>query len=179
MWLAAAAASIALVAVLVPWDRNPGVEAPGDRIVAAVAADFGRVQDGSLPLGHEDAGPAQLESHFAQQGIEFETRVFDLAMMDYHLAGGGVQDLEGRPSALFAYRGPDGVLMVCRMYLGNVEELPAPSRTLEHDGITFHVYERDGRTLVFWEEGDVVCVLTSDAPAQAVIDLSFAKAVKV
>jgi hypothetical protein len=41
------------------------------------------------------------------------------------------------------------------------------------------VYERDGRTMVFWEEGDVVCVLTSDAPAQAVIDLSFAKAVKI
>jgi hypothetical protein len=33
--------------------------------------------------------------------------------------------------------------------------------------------------MVFWEEGDVVCVLTSDAPAQAVIDLSFAKAVKI
>jgi hypothetical protein len=65
------------------------------------------------------------------------------------------------------------------MYLGTLEELPEPSRTLEHDGIAFRVYERDGRTMVFWEEGDVVCVLTSDAPAQAVIDLSFAKAVKV
>jgi hypothetical protein len=32
---------------------------------------------------------------------------------------------------------------------------------------------------VFWQEGDVVCVLSSDAPSEAVIQLAFAKAVKV
>jgi anti-sigma factor RsiW len=177
-WLTAAAALIAVVALVVLWPRGDVVPV-GDQIVAAVAADFGAVQDGTLPLGRVDADPAELETYFEQRGIDFETRVFDLAMMGYDLAGGRVQDLAGRPSALFAYRDADGVLMVCRMYLGVLAELPIPSRTLEHDGITFHVYERDGRTLVFWEEGDVVCVLASDAPAQAVIDLSFAKAVKV
>jgi anti-sigma factor RsiW len=179
-WLApAAAVLIALVALAVLWQRDRDVVPLGDRIVAAVSADFGAVQDGTLPLGRPDAAPAELEAYFAEQGIDFETRVFDLAMMGYELAGGRVQDLAGRPSALFTYRNADGVLMVCRMYLGDLTELPAPARTLEHNGITFHVYERNGRTLVFWEEGDVVCVLASDAPAQAVIDLSFAKAMKV
>ena len=35
--------------------------------------------------------------------------------------------------------------MLCRMYLGVLVELPTPSRTLEHNGITFQVYEHDGR----------------------------------
>ena len=177
-WLTAAAVLIAVVALALLWPRGD-VVAVGDRILAAVSADFGAVQDGTLPLNRPDADPAELETYFEQRGIDFETRVFDLAMMGYGLAGGRVQDLAGRPSALFAYRDANGVLMVCRMYLGVLAELPQPSRTLEHNGITFHVYERDGRTLVFWEEGDVVCVLASDAPAQAVIELSFAKAVKV
>ena len=123
--------------------------------------------------------PAALEAFFVDRGIGFETRVFDLGMMGFDIAGGRVEALAGRTAALFAYRGPGGVLMVCRMYLGTLEELPEPSRMLEHDGVVFRVYERDGRTLVFWEEGEVVCVLASDAPAQDVIALSFAKAVKV
>ena len=179
-WLAPVGAAlfavVALVVLLPFGDDEPPV---GERIVSAVSSDFAEVQAGSLPLELPEADPAALEKFFVDRGIEFETRVFDLGMMGFNIAGGRVELLAGRPSALFAYRGPDGVLMVCRMYLGDLAELPAPSRTLENNGITFQVYEHDGRTMVFWEEGDVVCVLTSDAPAQAVIDLSFAKAVKV
>jgi anti-sigma factor RsiW len=179
-WLAPlGAALLAVVALLVllPFgDDEPPV---GERIVASLSSDFAAVQAGSLPLELPEADPAALEAFFVDRGIDFETRVFDLSMMGFDIAGGRVEALAGRTAALFAYRGPDGVLMVCRMYLGTLEELPEPARTLENDGIVFWMYERDGRTMVFWEEGDVVCVLTSDAPAQAVIDLSFAKAVKV
>jgi len=179
-WLVPLGAALLAVVVLVVLLPFGGDEPPvGERIVASVSSDFAAVQAGSLPLELPEADPAALEAFFVDRGIDFEARVFDLGMMGFNIAGGRVEVLAGRTSALFAYRGPDGVLMVCRMYLGTLEELPEPSRTLEHDGIAFRVYERDGRTMVFWEEGDVVCVLTSDAPAQAVIDLSFAKAVKV
>lgn len=33
--------------------------------------------------------------------------------------------------------------------------------------------------LVFWQEGDVICVLASDARPEDVIALAFAKAVRV
>jgi anti-sigma factor RsiW len=179
-WLApAAVVVIAMVALFVLWQRGREIVPIGEQIVAAVSADYGAVQDGTLKLDRQDGNPAELERYFAERGLEFQTRVFDLGMMRYQLGGGRVQDLAGRPSALFAYRNAEGVLMVCRMYLGALAELPAPSRILEHDGNSFQVYERDGRTLVFWQEGDVVCVLVSDAPAQAVIDLAFAKAAKV
>lgn len=180
-WLAPGmlVAVVALLAFLV-FSPDRREEIPlRETIIEAVAQDFGAVQDGSLPLSLAGADPEALEAFFEDQGIDFETRVFDLGMMGFEISGGRIQTLAGRPSALFAYVGPDGVLMVCRMYLGNLDELPEPISRLEHEGIVFHVYERDGRTLVFWEEGDVVCVLASDAPAQDVIDLALAKAVKI
>jgi len=179
-WLVPAAAVVLLGVVLFLLRPGGPAETPvGGRIVATVAEDYVAVQDGGLSLLRQDASASELQAWFAEQDIGFENHVFDLGMMDYRLAGGRVRDLEGRTSTLFAYRGPDGVLMLCRMYLGTLEELPAPSRVLDHDGITFRVHERDGLTLVFWQEGSVICVLVSDAPAQTVIDLSFAKAVKI
>jgi hypothetical protein len=49
----------------------------------------------------------------------------------------------------------------------------------ENNGIRFHVYRKDGLTLVFWQEGTVMCVLASDAPGEEVIQLAFAKAVRI
>lgn len=49
----------------------------------------------------------------------------------------------------------------------------------EHNGIAFQVYREGDLTLVFWQEGDVVCVLTSAAPAEDVVQLAFAKAIRV
>jgi hypothetical protein len=104
--------------------------------------------------------------------------VFDLGMMQYQLVGGGVHRLGNRASALFAYRGPGGDL-VCQMYQGRLSALPRPDDVRTQNGIRFQVYRRGARTLVFWQEGEVVCVLASDADAEEVIQLAYAKAVKV
>jgi hypothetical protein len=40
----------------------------------------------------------------------------------------------------------------------------------------FVIYERRGVTLVFWMEGDVMCVLSSDIGREEVVGLAFAKA---
>jgi len=99
--------------------------------------------------------------------------------MQYTAVGGQVRDLDGRPSALFVYRGPDGQALVCQMYEGRTGDLPRPARRLSRNGIDFLVYEREGLTLVFWQEGDVVCVLTGEGDPQTVVDLAIAKAMKV
>lgn len=51
-------------------------------------------------------------------------------------------------------------------------------RRREHDGIPFQIYEAGELTLVFWQEGEVVCVLVGDGPPEAVIALALAKAMK-
>lgn len=169
--VAALAALVVLTLWLLPWRSSPDL--PG-----LVAGDYGAVRAGRLPLGIRSADVVEIERFFRREGLRFETRVFDLAMMRYTAAGGLVHVLDGRPSALFVYRGPDGQTLVCEMYEGRTADLPAPARRASKDGIDFFVFERGRTTVVFWQEGALVCVLAGEGDPQAVIDLAMAKAMK-
>ena len=146
---------------------------------AQVASDYGRYRAGELLLELETSRPEDAEALFRRRDLGFRARVFDLAMMGYRVAGARVHEISGRPSALFVYRGPGGELLLCQMYEGKLEQLPQAAERRLHDGIEFLIYYRGGLTLVFWQEGEVVCVLASDIAAEAVVALAFAKAVKV
>ncbi len=146
---------------------------------AAVARDFAGYRDARLALELRTGDPTALERFFAERGIAFPTRVFDLAMMQYRLAGGRVHRVAGRPSALFAYTGPDAAPLICEMYGGTLAELPRAAQQRVRDGITFRIYRVGGMTLVFWQEGAVVCVLASQRNTDEVVQLAYAKAVRI
>lgn len=154
------------------------VSQPRANLVDVVARDFAEYSNGSLTLDLRSSDGTAVESLYARGGIGFRTRVFDLGMMQYRLVGGRIHRLRGRPSALFAYRGPEGRDLVCQMYEGQLAQLPRSDDVREHNGITFQVYRAGSVTLVFWQEGAVVCVLASDAESEAVIQLAYAKAAK-
>ncbi len=142
------------------------------------AKDFARLATGTLDLERRTDSPGDLEQFFAERRVPFRTRVLDLGMMQYRLVGGREHTLAGRPAVLFVYRGPGGRLLVCEMYRGRLEELPDGAQRFEHGGFEFLAYRRKGSTQVFWQEGDVTCVLISDAPIEDVVPLAFAKAMK-
>jgi len=146
---------------------------------AAVARDFAGYRDARLALELRTGDPTALERFFAERGIAFPTRVFDLAMMQYRLAGGRVHRVAGRPSALFAYTGPDAAPLICEMYGGTLAQLPRAAQQRVRDGITFRIYRVGGMTLVFWQEGAVVCVLASQRNTDEVVQLAYAKAVRI
>ena len=171
-WIVSALAAAAVLVAIVRARRVPGLP-------SLVADDFRRYSSHQTPLEIVSVNPLAVAAYFAQRGITFETRVFDLGMMQYQLVGGSANELGGKRSALFAYRGRDGTALVCQMYQGTVSDLPAAADTRANKGIAFVVHKIADLTLVFWQEGDVVCVLTSDAPSETVIQLAFAKAVKV
>jgi anti-sigma factor RsiW len=148
-------------------------------LAAQVADDYHRHRAGELSLELETSRPEDAEALFRRRGLGFRTRVFDLAMMGYQVAGARVHEVSGRRSALFTYRGPGGEVLLCQMYEGEVAELPADAERRVHDGIEFLIYRRGAVTLVFWQEGDVICVLASDIAPEAVVALAFAKAVKL
>lgn len=171
-WISATAAAAVLAALgLVFLLRRPDL--PG-----RAATDFERVSSGALVLELPTDDRSRLERFFQERRIPFRTRVLDLGMMNYRLVGGSVRTVAGRPVALFVYRGPKDRLLVCEMYLGRMDELPEGTRAFEHGGIAFRAYGRRGSTQVFWQEGDVLCVLVSDAPIEEVVALAFAKAMK-
>ena len=143
-----------------------------------VARDYTAFTNGRLVLGIRSPDGAAIERFFIREGIAFPTSVFDLGMMQYELVGGRVHRLHDRPSALFAYRGPDGRALVCQMYEGRLADLPRTNDVREHQGVVFQVYRAGNLTLVFWQDGSVVCVLASDGDSEAVIQLAYAKAVR-
>ncbi len=148
-------------------------------LIAAAAHDFASYRAASLPLQLETHDPRALEHFFADGRIPFATRVFDLGMMGYRLAGGRAHRLAGRASALFAYEKTDGQRVVCQMYEGRLAELPPRAEEREHDGIRFRIYHAAGVTLVFWQEGSVVCVLATDGDPEEAVQLAYTKAIKV
>jgi len=170
------AAGLIAAAVLVALLLRPSATAD---LPAAVGRDFAGYRDARLALELRTGDPAALERFFAARGIAFPTRVFDLGMMRYRLAGGRVHRVAGRPSALFAYTGPNAAPLICEMYGGSLAELPRAAEQRVHDGITFRVYRVGRMTLVFWQEGTVVCVLASEGNTDEVVQLAYAKAVKV
>jgi anti-sigma factor RsiW len=173
--LAAAAALVALASGGLLWRILAPTALPEQ-----VAMDFLRLRNGTLELELVSSSEPQVEAFFTERGVPFPTRVFDFRMMEYEVMGGSRHRVGGRPSALFAYRGPGANLLLCQMYLGRVDELRGELEVRRSEaGIDFYVYRVGEVTVVFWQEGDVACVLASDAPAERAMALAMAKAVKI
>ena len=165
-------ASAALVIALGAWLLWPGtLTLPG-----LVAQDFRALQTQQLALEFSTGDVKKMESYFTQRGLAFNTRVFDLGMMNYRLEGGRIAPSQRQPRAQFVYRGPANQSLLCQMFVGRVTALPAGATVREDHGIRFHIYEAKGLTSVFWQEGAVVCALISDIPQSEVVQLAFAKA---
>ena len=166
-WAATLVALGILALILIP--KHP-------RLPEVVAQDFRDCQSQKLTLELNTGDVKQMEAFYATHGVPFKVHVFDLRKMNYRLVGGRVQHLRDQPAALYVYHGPGNQVLICHMYLGTASELPAGSVERENRGIKFHVYQVKGVTMVFWQEGKVVCVLSSDMPVENVVQLAFAKA---
>jgi anti-sigma factor RsiW len=169
-WLAVAAILI-LVVVGAWWLRSPSQAG----LPSAAFESYRLHRDGQLPHAIMTSDEKVLEGFFERQ-LPFPTRVIDLRMMDYALVGGRVHVLEGRPSALYAYRGPGGEVVLCQMLPGSLDELPPPDQTQEERAFTFQVYRDGSLTAVFWLEGEILCVLVSGMPAPELLALAREKA---
>ena len=169
--LLAAAAVVLLTAILAAaWLLKPAA------LPDVMARDYRAYQAQQLALELTTGDVRTMETYFAGHGVAFNTRVFDLGMMNYRLVGGRVQQPGARPRALFVYRGAGEQKLVCQMFQGRVGELPKGATLRENKGIQFHIYQKEKITAVFWQEGAVVCVLASDLAPEQVVQLAFAKA---
>ena len=169
--LLAAAAIVLLAGILAGiYLRRPAA------LPEIAARDFRAYAAQQLALELITGDVKAMEKYFAEHGVPFNTRVFDLGMMNYQLVGGRVQQPGAGPRALFVYRGPANEKLVCQMFAGKVDELPQGATLRQNKGHSFYIYQRDAVTAVFWQEGSVVCVLVSDIAPEQVVQLAFAKA---
>ena len=96
----------------------------------------------------------------------------------FDLWEGILQTLEGRDSILLVYATDAGEKVVCQMYDGNLSELPEGGSRREKEGKELRVYQSRGYTLAFWQEGSLVCVMTSALQPEEVVQLAFDKALR-
>ncbi len=172
-WFAVPAAGLVLAAVIA-FALMMGRQRAFDPVTAA-SNDLASHAASELELDLATESPQELEEFMAGR-IGFPTRVFDFGMMNFTLRGGRVHEIDGRRSALFAYASAAGGHMVCQMYEGGLSELPDGFTLSELDGIEFRVYRRGAFTLVFWQEGPLVCVLASDGDPDEALQFARAKA---
>jgi anti-sigma factor RsiW len=166
----AAAAGLVLAAGGLTWYVRRARSLPG-----AVARDYARFRSGRLTLDTRDRNAEAVEAFFRDRPLGFRARVIDLGMMGFELAGATVNDLDGRPAALFVYVGGPGTL-VCQMFEGRLPDLPDAQEVREHRGFRFLAYEEGAVTVVFWQEGAVLCALAGDFARDEVMALALEKA---
>lgn len=172
LWIAVAAAAAAALVAYVALGRGT---TPLD-LPAQAARDLGAVGSRALTLELQTSEAAALERYFAAAPNGPRVRVIDLGMMGIPLEGGVRSVFSGHPSALYAYRTASGARLVCQMYEGRLSDLPPPETALDNKGFHFQIYTRGAVTVVFWQEGKLVCVLASELPAGEVIALAMEKA---
>ncbi len=173
-WVWAAAAALVLAAGAL-WLIAPGARGAVD----TVAAEYDRLAAGELAVEHAAAAPAELERYFAARGLSFHPRVLDLAMMGFEIVGGRVSRVGREPSAVMVYRSANAAPadpLVCQMYRGRLADLPRADEVQRRGGFSFHLFRRGASTLVFWQEGELVCVLVGRGDPAALLDLAAAKA---
>jgi anti-sigma factor RsiW len=173
LWIAGTAAAAAVIVAFVWWQ---GVTTP--TMPEAVAAHLRAFQADELALEIESSDPAALEAHLRATRAP-ATRVYDFGMMGITLVGARTITLADRPAALAAYRSEKGERLVCEMYAGRVDTLPSTADHRIHNDIDFFVYREAEVTVVFWQEGAIVCVLAGVGDPEAIVALAFAKAIKV
>jgi anti-sigma factor RsiW len=174
-WSLAAAATVAVGALLFLWLGPWGRERFDP--VREIEAEFRRLGAGEPALELAATAPDELERRFAASGLPFRPRVLDLQMMGFALDGGRIGRVGAEPSAIMVYRGADrDDLLVCTMYRGRLADLPAADQVTRRGDFVFHVFRRGATTLVFWQEGELVCVLASRGDPAALLDLAAAKA---
>ena len=93
----------------------------------------------------------------------------------YTLKGGRVHRVLNRRTSWTAYQGPGNHQFVLQVYKGRIEELPAAEIRWK-GGRSFHIYLRQGTTIVFWQEKDLCWALISDADPEEAIRLAHASA---
>lgn len=170
-WGAVAAAALLAIVLI----RIVGDDAVDH--VARTRATFSTLQQGTLALAVRASSAETLQRYFDGAVTGQRVRVIDLGMMGWRLEGGVVRPMGASAGALYTYRSTSGdTRLMCEMFPERLSALP-PADSVRHEkGFEFRVYTRDGVTMVFWQEGDLVCVLVAALPPEDVVALAVAKA---
>jgi len=146
--------------------RDPGlpayVEESYMRVAGGlVAPDRAHVDPGALANALSEAPPGPV-------------RVPALDTQGYALAGGTHVTLGRAPAALAIYHNALRDLVVWHAVAGTVEDLPSAPDVRAAGGRHFYLHYKATTTVVFWQEGPILMIVTSALPAEQVMAIALA-----
>jgi anti-sigma factor RsiW len=157
-------AALAVAILIVAMRRDPGV-------AAHIANDYMDVAGGLVKVQTATSDAARLSEVVSSQ-LGARVEVPSLAAGGFVLEGGGVHALRGRPVAYAIYHDALLELVVWHAFAGSVSTMPSPSDVRLVGHRQFHMQQKATNTLVSWQAGPAVAVLTSSLPAERVVQLA-------
>ena len=154
-----------LVTVLVVALR-PGADVPSE-----VAAHYVALMAGTLQPGIETRDGEALSRRIADPALGFTPRVGELGP-EFALVGGGVHRLGERPAAFWYYRDRRADVLLAEAFAGTLDDVGRPGEVRGEPPVPLHVFRKTTQTLVFWQEGTEVYVVTTTLPGERTIALA-------
>ena len=171
----AALAAILLLALVLPLylQRRSASESIA---VAALAAQDMLAKNLITSAGAEK--PEELVARVVREsGGHFHPMGYDLSAVGLHPVAGSVQQIQGRKVLVVMYRGPGGILF-CYTFVGTEADAPIHAAKFFDRGkqLNFYAFSRGPLNAVMHRERELNCILASEMPMDALLDLTRSKA---
>lgn len=107
---------------------------------------------------------------------KFAPMEYDLSSMNMQPVGGMVQEIKGRKMLVTVYNG-NGLSLTCFTFLGTEEDAPKNATVFfdPEKKIKFYTFSKNGIHAVLHRDGDVICILVSKMPMEALLALAKGK----
>jgi hypothetical protein len=138
---------------------------------AYVEDSYMRVAGGLVVPDRVQLDAAELSSALSEASPG-PVRVPALDAQGYALAGGTHVTLGRAPAALAIYHNALRDLVVWHAVAGTVDDLPPAPDVRAAGGRHFYLHYKATTTVVFWQEGPILMVVTSALPAEQVMAIA-------
>ena len=156
---------IAIIAAIVSILRHPTVP-------AVISEDYSRVAARLLLPDVQGSDRAIVSRELAARQPALRVTLPSLSGASYALEGATVRQMRDAPGVVAIYRNPELDLVVAHAYVGTTADLPGPPEVRQIDGRRFVIQRKATNILVFWQDGPVVRVMTSNLPSEQVLRLA-------
>jgi anti-sigma factor (TIGR02949 family) len=152
------------------------LKSTSDPIAVAALETYDLFRRGELPV--QRAEPKEIVEQLTRSvGGRFHPMGYDLTAKDLKPVAGLVREIEGRKVLVAIYEGKGGTLF-CYTFLGSETDAP-PNAARFFDAVkkmNFYAFSRGNVNAVFHREGEVICILASEMPMDALLALASSKA---
>ena len=157
--------AIAVIAAIVSILRHPTVP-------AAISEDCSRVAARLLLPEVQGSDRAVVARELAARQPALRVTLPSLSDVGYTLEGATVRQMLDAPGVVAIYRNRALDLVIAHAYVGATADLPGPPEVRQIDGRRFVIQRKATNILVFWQDGPVVRVMTSNLPSEQVLRLA-------